>query len=152
MKILRASLLLCPNNERQWGINNCWPCISENLRAVRRHYSILMITASFLGKKPLVNVSTMLWKWASTQCWQFLALSVGKSKGCSATLTHHRTTSRLSRHKFIRQHHCHNLNLTVNRASTECQWFLLMQLAQSKGCASTYTHNQCVGLLGGHKC
>ena len=35
--MLATTLLLCPENEGQRSVNDCWPCIMEDATAVRRH-------------------------------------------------------------------------------------------------------------------
>jgi hypothetical protein len=34
-KMVAITMLLCPKNDRQWNVNNLWPCILENPRDVR---------------------------------------------------------------------------------------------------------------------
>jgi len=43
-----------------------------------------------------------------------MALHRGYSKGCAATFTHDQTIGRLSRQKWLQQHHCYVLNMSIN--------------------------------------
>jgi len=137
----------CHENEHQWSVNNFWHCILDNPRAVRWHYSIILILAAFLGTNGWDNIAIISSKWMSKEHQQFLALHVGKGKDWSVTFGHNRTTSHLSRQKCMPQH-CHWVqNLSVNGTSTERQRLLLKHLAQSMGCSPTYTLNQQIRFL-----
>jgi len=46
-----------------------------------------------------------------------MALHLGKSKGCAVTLTHNQTIGRRSKQKWLQQHRCNVLNMSVNGAS-----------------------------------
>jgi len=54
-----ATFLLCPKNERQQSVNEFWPCILEYAWAVQRRYSIIVLSAAFLGKISCDNIATM---------------------------------------------------------------------------------------------
>jgi len=41
---------LCPEYERHRSVNDFWHCIVEKARVVRRHWSIIELSAAFLGK------------------------------------------------------------------------------------------------------
>ena len=36
-EMVATTSLLIPKNERQWSVNDFWPCILEEARVVRRH-------------------------------------------------------------------------------------------------------------------
>jgi len=52
-KTVATTSLVCPKNERQRSVNDCWPCISDNPRAQRRYQHIIELSAVFLGKNAI---------------------------------------------------------------------------------------------------
>jgi len=54
-----ATFLLRPKNERQQSVNDFWPCILEYAWAVRQRYSIIALSAAYLGKISCKNIATM---------------------------------------------------------------------------------------------
>jgi len=73
----------------------------------------------------------------------FLALDLGKSKGCAATYTHNRNIGCIFGQKC-----CDNIaNMSSKRMSTEHQQYLALHFVKPKGCESRLTHNQTVGRL-----
>jgi len=54
-----TTLLLSPKNERQRSVNDLWPCIMENPRALRRHDAISTLSAAFVGKNGCDYIATM---------------------------------------------------------------------------------------------
>jgi len=115
--MVATTSLLCPENECQWRVNDLWPCILENARDVRRHYSIIKLSAAFLGKNVFTDFVTMPWEWGSMEHQQFEALHLGRSRGYGTTLIHNRTIGCLSRQKCFLQDRYH----VPEWASTEPQ-------------------------------
>jgi hypothetical protein len=59
-KMVTTTSPLCPNNERQQSVNDCWHCIMEKARLVRWHWPIIELSAAILGKntsEKIVNMS-----------------------------------------------------------------------------------------------
>jgi len=54
-----ATSLLSPKHEGQRSVNDVWPCIMQNLRAVRQHEAIITLSAAFLGKNGCDYIATM---------------------------------------------------------------------------------------------
>ena len=86
-------------------------------RAMRRHQPIIEPYAAFLSKNACDNKPTLSSKWASMQCKWLMALHLGKSNGCAATLTHNQTIGCHSRQMRFWQHCYYVLNISVKRAS-----------------------------------
>ena len=51
--------LLCPENERQWSINDLRPSILENHKAMHLQWSIIILPGSILGKYVSNKIVTM---------------------------------------------------------------------------------------------
>jgi hypothetical protein len=117
-KLVATTLLLGPKNKRQGSVNDFWPCIIENARAVRHPSSIISLSAAFLGKTSCKNIASMSSKWTLMECQGFLAVHHRSCKGCAATLMHNRTIGRLSRQNVLRQHCFYALKMSVNGVST----------------------------------
>jgi hypothetical protein len=50
---------LCSKHECQWSINDFWPCIIENARAVWRHYTILELSAAYVCENGCDYITAM---------------------------------------------------------------------------------------------
>ena len=57
--MLTTTSLLCRKNERQRRVNDFWPCIIENARAVRQRLPIIELLAACLGENGCDNIATM---------------------------------------------------------------------------------------------
>ena len=71
-KMVAATSLLCPNNERHRSVNNFWPCILEKAWVVRRHWPLLDLEAAFLGKNASDKIVTMSYnerQWSFNSFW-----------------------------------------------------------------------------------
>jgi len=97
-----ATFLLCPKNKCQQSVNYFWPCILEYAWAVQRRYSIIALSAAFLGKNLCNSIAIMSYKYVSTESQQLLALYRGESYGFPATLCHDQITGYHSRRKQLR--------------------------------------------------
>jgi len=58
-KLIATTLLRCPRNECQQRVNDFWPCILENARVVRWHWSMIDLSAAFLRKNGYVKIVSM---------------------------------------------------------------------------------------------
>jgi len=58
-KMVATTSLLCPKNERQWSVNDFWPCILEQARVVRLHWLIIRLSAYCLGKNASSRIVTL---------------------------------------------------------------------------------------------
>jgi hypothetical protein len=58
-KMVATASLLCTNIERQWSVNNFWPCICAQARVIRRHWPIIELSAAFLDKNASNKIVTM---------------------------------------------------------------------------------------------
>jgi hypothetical protein len=58
-KLVATTLILSPKNVRQRSVNNFWPCIIENSRAVQQGESIIALSATILGKTCCDNIASM---------------------------------------------------------------------------------------------
>jgi hypothetical protein len=76
---------------------NFWPCILNNPRAERRHWSIIQLSATILMKTAFDDIITMPLKRMSMQCDGFQALHLRNSRGYAFTLIENWTISRLAR-------------------------------------------------------
>jgi hypothetical protein len=97
--------VLCPEHECQRSVNDFWPCITENAKAVLPYKTILKQSATFLHENGCDNIATMYWTWASTECHYLLALHLGKYKSCAASWTYNQTIGRIFKRKCLPQHH-----------------------------------------------
>jgi len=57
-KTVATTSLLCPKNERQGSVNDFWPWISDNPRALQRYQHIIELSAVFLGKNAIDDIVT----------------------------------------------------------------------------------------------
>ena len=94
-KMLLTTSSLCPKNVRQRSVNDFWPCIMDNPRAVQRHEAIITLSAAFLGKNGCNYITTMSYKSASMERERLLAMHPRQSEGSAAISTHYRTIGRL---------------------------------------------------------
>jgi hypothetical protein len=117
-KLVTATSLLHPINERQWSINDFWLWIIEKARAVPWQVPIIELSAAFQGYDWCDNTASMSQKWVSKKCEWLLALHLGKSKGSVATLSYNWTISRLPGYWLLRQHRYYVPMVSINRAST----------------------------------
>jgi hypothetical protein len=58
-KMVGTTMLLCHINERQWSVNDFWPCILENARVLRRHWLIIELSATFLSNNAYNMIVTI---------------------------------------------------------------------------------------------
>jgi len=72
-KIVVTTLLQCSKNECQRRVNNFWPRILENPRAMRRHWPIIEPSVAILRKDGWDNIATITWKYVSAE-WQQILL------------------------------------------------------------------------------
>jgi hypothetical protein len=56
--MVATTSLLCPKNERQWRINDFWPCIVEKTRVAWWDWPIIKLSAAYLGKDCSINIVT----------------------------------------------------------------------------------------------
>jgi len=47
-----------PNNNREWSVNDLWPCILENPRAEWLHHLIIELSAAFVGQHLCDTIAT----------------------------------------------------------------------------------------------
>jgi len=57
--MLCTTSLLCPENERQWVVNDVRPSILENQSAMRPQWSTIVLSAAFLAKYANDKIMTM---------------------------------------------------------------------------------------------
>jgi hypothetical protein len=58
-QMVAIKMLLCTQNQHQRSMNDLWPCILENSRALRRHLPIIKLSATFLGKTCCDNITAI---------------------------------------------------------------------------------------------
>jgi len=124
-KMVATTSPLYAKNVRKQPINEFWPCILENPRAVRQQWHLIDLKAIFLGKNPFNDSITMLQKWLPMEDWWFQAFHLGLSRGSVTTMIHDRITGRISRQIFLQQH----CNHVPKLASQVRQWFLCWHFA-----------------------
>jgi len=91
-------------------------CITP--RDARRHQLIIELSATFLGQNGCDINATISWKCASMEHQRVVALHLGKCKRHTAIIIHNHTISLLSRQKWLRQHRCYALSMSINAASS----------------------------------
>ena len=141
----------CVQCERKRRVNDILSYKFCNQRAALSYPSKVNVLVGFIAKMVSDALIAPSQQWVSMEHQQFLALHLGQAKGCTRTLIHNRTIGCLSRQQCIWQNHWYVLKISINGASTERQWFLVIQLASSKCCASALTHNQSIGHHDGQK-
>jgi hypothetical protein len=67
--------------------------------------------------------------------------------GCAVTACHNQTIGRLSIEQQWWQHFYYVVQMSFNRASTECQQLLTLHLGKCMGCAATLPRNRAIRLL-----
>ena len=60
-KILVTITLQAQKNQRQWSVNDFWSCILGNPRAKEQRYSIINLSAAFMGKNATDNITSALY-------------------------------------------------------------------------------------------
>jgi len=58
-KMVATTSPLCPKNERQRSVNDCWHCILQKAMVVRRHWPVIELSAAFLGNNTSDKIVTM---------------------------------------------------------------------------------------------
>jgi hypothetical protein len=149
-------------NERQLSVNDFVCCMLYNPRAVLRHLSITEVWAAFIGNIVFVDTVTprnerqQSVNTASTECQQSInTLSTECQQSVSAfgccimyiprALLWHRPIINILA-AILRK--CDRDMVTApvwKWASTECQRFWVLHHVYSKGSATAYVHNQCIG-------
>ena len=71
-KMLVTISLPPPNNESQWSVNDFWPCLLRTLRSTECCYPIFKLSASFMGKNSIDDISSSSFNSAPTECQQFV--------------------------------------------------------------------------------
>jgi len=84
-----------PENERQWSVNDSWPCTSGNLTGNWLQTSINEILAAFRGNNNVNTLPAPFWYWLSMEHQQSLVFHLGKSECHIIVVTHIRCAGSL---------------------------------------------------------
>jgi len=101
------------------GVSTIFGIASWNIQyAVRLQNIIIELSAAFRWNNGGGNISTMSWKWASTERQPVVPLHLRKCMRCAAMLPHNCAIGRLSRQNLFQQHRYYVLKISINGAST----------------------------------